>query len=109
MKRRTFFKLIAGAVLSPVASKVAIALPSVPVLYGDGEHDDTDALHALLNGEVVEFAYPEMAEKFSWIDGVPKLPQGIFRIDAPIMYPDNIAHILGGGVRETTIADDTPS
>jgi hypothetical protein len=106
MKRRAFFKLIAGAALSPVASKMAIALPSVPVLYGDGEHDDTHALQALLDGDVVEFAYPEMAKGAGWVDDVFTMPQGMFRTTETIIFNNMRGKISGYGAHVIGDHDD---
>lgn len=84
--RRGFFKLLAGAALAPVASKAAALLPSIPVLYGDGVHDDTEAFQALLDGKVIEFADAGMAEGAGWFGDVLNLPRGIFRVTStPVM------------------------
>lgn len=64
--RRGFFKLIAGA-----AALAAVPAPSkpVPILWGDGIHDDAPAFLALLDGEPVEFADPSMAKDIGWRGG----------------------------------------
>lgn len=85
--RRRFFQLLAGAALAPVAAKAAAILPSVPLLYGDGAHDDTAALNALLRGDVVEFG-PKLSGDGGWgqIIGRPllRLPSGQYRITGPV-------------------------
>lgn len=77
MNRRSFFKLTAGAAIAS-----ALPLPGVaaPIIYGDGIHDDTEALQALLDGKVVEFADPAMADGAGWHGAKLRFPQGIFAI-----------------------------
>lgn len=78
--RRSFFKLIAGAALAPIAAKAAAILPSVPMIWGDGIHDDLEGFQALFDGKVVEFANPEMAHGAGWFGNELRLPQGVFRV-----------------------------
>lgn len=90
--RRSFFRLIAGAAIAPVASKASMVLPDVPILYGDGIHDDTVALQALIDGKTVEFFNPEMAKNAGWF-GNPfsgngallRFPAGKFRVNKPLI------------------------
>lgn len=60
MSRRGFLNLMVGATAVIVCQKVPTTLAPVPILYGDGIHDDTKALQALIDGKVVEFAKPGM-------------------------------------------------
>lgn len=78
VSRRRFFQIAAGAAIAPVAAK--IVNPLVPVLWGDGIHDDTSALQALLDGEVVEFANPSIANGAGWFGDTFRMPSGFFKI-----------------------------
>lgn len=89
--RRRFFQLLAGAALAPVAAKAAAVLPSVPMLHGDGAHDDTEALNALLRGDVVEFS--DRLTPGGWGvspsgDPLFRLPQGVYRTTASVSLGD---------------------
>lgn len=56
MNRRHFFGSLAGAAAAVAISAYAtdsLAASSVPILRGDGAHDDTVALQAMLNGRDV--------------------------------------------------------
>jgi hypothetical protein len=92
MQRRTFFKLIAGAMLAPVIAQAEGLTGEIftgPLLWGDGAHDDTEALNALMRGEVVEFADPRMAEGAGWSDDRTfRMPQGVFLMTAPLVLHD---------------------
>ena len=81
--RRGFFKLIAGAAVIPVVAK-ADFVGRLPVIYGDGVHDDAAGLNALFRGEVVEFANAGMADSAGWSGAVFQMPIGKFRIATPI-------------------------
>ena len=89
--RRQFFRLVAGAALAPVAAKAAAILPTVPMLHGDGVHDDTEALNALFRGDVVEFA-EGLKGIGGWYDGphgpVLHLPRGVYRTTAEVVMAD---------------------
>jgi hypothetical protein len=96
MNRRAFFRLAAGAALTPLAAKVAAAFPDAPILYGDGIHDDTAAVQAFIDGQVVQFANPAMAEGAGWFgnpfDGgaTLRMPKGLFRIFKPPIFGPKI-------------------
>jgi hypothetical protein len=78
MQRRSFFKLIAGAMLAPVAAK-ASALVGAPLLIGDGVHNDGPAINALLRGEVVEFGPLINAKGVGWVSARKLvMPKGKF-------------------------------
>ena len=49
MRRRGFLGSVLAATAVPVKA-IAVVLPALPVLYGDGRHDDTHALEVALNG-----------------------------------------------------------
>ena len=84
--RRNFFKLMAGAALAPVAAKAAAILADVPILYGDGVHDDAPALNALIRGEVVEFMQPDMAVGVGWVGDYLRMPSGAFRVRSTVQF-----------------------
>lgn len=100
MQRRAFFQLIAGAMIAPVVAQSEGLTGEIftgPVLWGDGEHDDTEALQALIDGHVVEFADPTMAEGAGWYRGrVFYMPHGTFLISGPLVFRDLSDVILGG-------------
>lgn len=58
----------------------------VPILWGDGVHDDSDGLQALLNSEPVEIRMPK--ENILWPTPAPELgctiPYGNFYLTKPI-------------------------
>ena len=96
--RRGFFKLIAGAAIAPVAAKAAALMPSAPILWGDGVHDDTEALQALLDGRVVEFVDASMAQGAGWSGDYFRMPNGIFRTTAPIRMGSEDGPVHSGKV-----------
>lgn len=58
MNRSTFLKRLGACALLPLLpawtpGERKSPLEGYPVLFGDGEHDDTHALQALFNGESV--------------------------------------------------------
>lgn len=61
MNRRGFLALIASAGIAAAAASTGLGrlMPQptrpVPILYGDGFHDDTASLKAMLRGEPVEY------------------------------------------------------
>ena len=84
--RRGFMQLLAGAMLAPVSAKAAYAAPSVPLIVGDGVHDDTAGLNALLRGDVVEFANVALGENAGWVDpDYFVFPKGDFKTTSEII------------------------
>lgn len=101
--RRSFFRLTAGAAITPVLAQAAAAMPSIPVLWGDGVHDDTEAMQALLDGKVIEFADPAMAKGAGWFGKTLRLPAGRFRMAThPVFGKGSVewtdVTVDGGGV-----------
>lgn len=84
--RRGFFRLLAGAAIAPIAAKVAAALPGVPVIWGDGIHDDFEGLQALVDGRVVEFADAAMAEGAGWFGSTMRFPRGEFLVSDGLTF-----------------------
>lgn len=62
MNRRGFICSLATTGLAPMlpARVLVLLLPAIPILYGDGIHDDAAALEVALNGGAV-----------NWADGQP--------------------------------------
>lgn len=56
MTRRGFIgRMLAGAATSMAPARwLVLALPAIPILYGDGKHDDTAALNAWGAGRAVK-------------------------------------------------------
>lgn len=81
--RRSFLR---GAVAAVAVSPVAFAKP-LPVLVGDGIHDDTAALQAFVDGESFIAVTPEMASGLV-------LQNGRFRITAPIRLGPKASGLL---------------
>lgn len=85
LSRRSFFRLAAGAALAPIAAKVAALSPSF-YLWGDGKHDDTDAIHALLNGDIVEFSGHIDGAGCGWHGNVLIMPRGEYLLSSPLTF-----------------------
>lgn len=82
--RRGFFRLLAGAAaLSAVPPSVMASVieAEVPTFWCDGIGDDGPAFTALMRGDVVRFARPELAEGVGWMDDVLYL--GNLRMTSP--------------------------
>lgn len=59
VSRRSFLRgalTVAAASLVPVSAAKALGLDDVPTLWGDGVHDDTEGLQALIDGKPFEIA-----------------------------------------------------
>lgn len=52
MHRRTILSGLLMSLVAVLMPRIS-STPSLPVLHGDGVHDDTDAIQALINGERV--------------------------------------------------------
>ena len=85
VSRRSFFKLTAGAAIAAVAAPAFAEV--VPILYGDGKHDDAPALNALYRGDVIEFAHPDMAEGAGWFGRELVHPSGMFACSGDLYFP----------------------
>ena len=100
LTRRSFFRLTAGAALIPIAAKVAALSPAY-YLYGDGIHDDTEALHALINGDIVEFSDLLDATGMGWRGRELLLPHAKYLLHTPLtfagadmLYREDVAYNL---------------
>lgn len=78
MNRRQLFRFGAAAVLTAAVAPVASAL-SAPTLWGDGEHDDTEALQAAIDGKPVKIAGETIMIREGEFVG------GIYAISRPII------------------------
>jgi hypothetical protein len=104
MKRRAFFQILAGAAIAPVLPKIALAMPA-PFLWGDGIHDDSAALQALIDGAVVEFS-EHVTPRGGWVaENVLQVPGGRFYLAEPLQLTRSIT--LDGGLCAELIADKT--
>jgi hypothetical protein len=74
MKRRTFLLTIAAAAVAPALPRA----DAEPKLYGDGVHDDTEALQALFDA-----------------GASGRLVDGCYRITRPIVVSSKSAEIRG--------------
>ncbi|WP_226629412.1 hypothetical protein [Alloyangia pacifica] len=86
--RRNFLRASAGvsaASAAPVGS-VQAALQT-PTIYSDGENNDADGLAALMRGEAVRYARPELARDIGWQGDVLRLA-GDFVVNAK--KPSNV-------------------
>lgn len=102
--RRGFFGLCAAAGLATLAATTRLGdvaknlLPQWLILYGDGMHDDTEALQALFNGEQVVTPDGEFIGKRN---GVIELRGGAYQIFEPLTLSGEVCienvHIMGNG------------
>lgn len=113
MQRRSFFKLIAGAMLVPVmpadaeiwldaGESTTLTMMPIPILWGDGIHDDAPAIQAMIDGETVEFADGLSAEGCGMVDGIVRLPAGRFCINQTVRVKGKWG-FEGAGYDKTTI------
>lgn len=86
-----------GAGAAALAVSAGINIRQAPRLWGDGVHDDTDALNAFFRGEKIE-------TKSGVITCQDVLAGGVFRISAPIIisrdniqWHESIIQASGGG------------
>lgn len=86
VSRRGLFKFGAAAVLSAAIAPVVVAEPA-PILWGDGEHDDTVALQALLDGKPVRVAGEDIIASSGRLDG------GFYLVSAPLRFRRDDIHV----------------
>lgn len=84
--RRTFLTAILAACAAPAIAFARAEPKAHHVLYGDGIHDDTEALQAMLNGEQVEMPH-------RGIPGTPE-PPALYRV-TNTLYVRNGGHAHG--------------
>ena len=85
MDRRSFLTTTVGAItgLALAGKAVASVAPQTYVLYGDGSHDDSEALQAWVDGlPVVSGGYVTLSEA----DGIRILRNGDFRMNKTIFF-----------------------
>ncbi|MBR9807458.1 MAG: hypothetical protein GYB49_09575 [Alphaproteobacteria bacterium] len=66
LNRRSFFF---GAGATVIAAAVPVNLKQVPVLYGDGVHDDTEALQAFFNHDRFKVARGNVLHRQNFLIG----------------------------------------
>lgn len=78
---RRGFAVGVGAVLF---ARPKLIVSKVPILYGDGEHDDTEALNTLLAGKPVRTALSQDTVTPLFRDGWAALKGGSYWLSAPL-------------------------
>lgn len=120
--RRGFFRILAGAAIAPVISaEVAKAGRAVPYLWGDGVHDDTEALQALFDGKIVEFSPEIPTAHLGWFGDTLHLPDNKFLIRETIRITsrclpkgdsqicvDQLSLVVSYGVSPAVFIDGVP-
>lgn len=98
MNRRDFLRVTfgaAGVAAAPVVLTKALE-KRVPVIYGDGIHDDTEGLQAALSGR--EFI---ARNECVWIEnGAVRLANGRFILTETLQVPKDVSLIGSGTVLE---------
>ena len=89
VSRRQLFKLGTGALLTAAHAPLVLSLP---VLWGDGKHDDTESVSAILNGRPVRFANPSL-EAANAVGGL--LTGGVYLLTDTIRVSKRAVHIEG--------------
>lgn len=87
MTRRGLFRFGAAAVLTAVVASAPVAI-AAPILWGDGEHDDTEALQAALDGKPVTVA----GERIRILEGA--FVGGVFAVSRTIVVADKQNWVL---------------
>jgi hypothetical protein len=97
-------QMLAGAMIAPVLPKIALSGPAMPILWGDGIHDDAPALKAFMRGDIIEFADARMgAPNIGWEGVRLTLPRGVFKLNAPISIDGDEVQIAGKGIDQTFV------
>lgn len=94
LPRRGFLFGLAAAMAAPAIVRASALMPVKPwarILYGDGVHDDADAINALTWGEPVVFPGGAL---INVAPGLPMIPPGTYRISAPIKIPVNFEKFI---------------
>lgn len=86
LTRRGFVR--ASALVSAAAMAAPCLASAAPLLYGDGIHDDTDALERLFAGGAVTVVSPRVTAQFA--DGTVRLLNGKFHTRRPLRVPRNV-------------------
>ena len=89
MNRRGFLGAMLAAAASPAIVRASSLMPIYTpplVLWGDGIHDDTAALQALMDGKKVKRLFPGVAEAVG-VSGGLLLSGGVFLVSNTITLP----------------------
>lgn len=99
MNRRGFLKAILAAAVAPAVvraeSLMRVVSPKLAasfILYGDGIHDDTIAINALLAGKLVMTAAGVIIPQDQ---RVVRLPAGDYSVSSPLVVSRNDTEIIG--------------
>ena len=95
LNRRAF---LFGAGATVMAVQAGISLRKVPFLWGDGLHDDTDALNAFFRGEKIESSAGVFVSQNSLSDGK-------FLVSRPILIKDRQERMSVDGCHFVTSSD----
>lgn len=85
---RRGFVAASGALTAAVLSTPAYSLTARPTLYGDGVHDDTDALEALFANRPLTVMNDRLTAAES--NGTVRLLNGKFNIRRPLKLEDGV-------------------
>jgi len=91
MKRRSFFKLLAGGAVVAAMPSLALNLSNIPTIWADGKHDDSEGLQALIDGKEVEFKNPELTRGMGWRDNVLHLGGATFLTKNTITFDEQFS------------------
>lgn len=98
MKRRSFFKLLAGGAVVAAMPSLALNLSNIPIIWGDGKHDDSAGLQALIYGKEVEFKNPELTRGMGWRGDVLFMGAATFMVKSVLNIDDRFSgKTLNGG------------
>lgn len=88
LTRRGFLRGVLAAGAAPAIVKASrlmpiyVPRPQLLTLWGDGAHDDTAALQALINGQPVLFN----GQPYGASTGGVLVPGGVFQVSAPVVF-----------------------
>jgi hypothetical protein len=99
--RRDFIKgATATLAVAAVLPASAFAQSEVPIIYGDGIHDDAPGLQALIDGKPYRVAPTVTGAIYRDASGDAHVRGGRYRIDNPIhLRTDKAVHVSGAIVR----------
>ena len=98
VNRRSFFKLLAGGAVVAAMPSLALNHANVPIIWGDGKHDDAAGLQSLIDGKEVEFKNPELARGMGWRGDVLFMGTGTFAVKSVLQIDERFSgKTLKGG------------
>lgn len=102
VSRRSLFRFGAAALLTAAVSPVSNLV--APVLWGDGIHDDTAALQALMDGKPVSVSGSTIIAREGVLDGGSYLLTNTLRISGENILISNARFTLRGKTAKSVIA-----